>query len=248
MNPKPMSLPLPEPAAVPRPLPVGASLAGAPEGKRLAFVIATMVFGIADDVIACFLPPDKGWLVASILTAVLVLAILGFTAHYRDQFFARLFVFGLFAGFAELPADYYSVSVLKILVYPEQGPFILSSPLYMPFSYIVVMVQLGYLSYWLTGRWGLVWATVAITLLGGLNVPLYEFLARRAGFWHYQDCYLLFGAVPPMVIVTEAAFSLVLPLVVSWLPRVSWLWVAALGVLEGVWMLVVFYLGFRLTT
>jgi len=51
-----------------------------------------------------------------------------------------------------------------------------------------------------------------------------------------------------MVIVTEAAFSLVLPLVVSWLPRISWLWVAALGVLEGVWMLVVFYLGFRLTT
>lgn len=216
----------------------------------MAFVIVTMVFGIADDGIACFLPDPqaRGWLVASLLTAVLVLAIVGFAAYYRDQLFTRLLVFGLFAGFAELPADYYSVSVLEILVYPQHGPFILSSPLYMPFSYVVVMVQLGYLSYWFTRRWGLAWATVAITLLGGLNVPLYEYLAKRAGFWYYQDCYRIFDAVPPMVIVTEAAFSLVLPLAVSWLPRLPWRGVAALGVLEGLWMFVVFYVGYRLTT
>lgn len=234
-------------ATSPPPPPLPSGLAGAPDSRRLAFVIATMVFGVAGDVIATRLPPQHGWLVASILTAVLVLAMLAFIAFYRDHFFARLFVFGLFAGFAELGADHYSVSVLKILVYPQDGPFIVSSPLYMPFSYIVVMVQLGFLSYWLTQRWGLGWATLAITLLGGLNVPLYEFLARRAGFWHYQDCYLLFGAVPPMVIVTEAAFSLVLPWIVRYLPRLSWFWVAALGVLEGLWMWVVFYVGFRLT-
>jgi len=238
---------MPEPATLPTPPPPTVRLGGAPDATRLIFVLVTMGFSTVDDLVAYFLHSDKGWLIASALTVVLLAAILGFILHYRDDLFARLFVFGLFAGFAELPSDHYAVGVLKIMVYPLQGPFIWSSPLYMPFSYIIVMVQLGYLGYWFTQRWGLLWATVAIAVLGGVNVPLYEYLARRAEFWYYQDCHMLFGTVPYITIFTETFFSLVLPFLVSLLLRVSWPVVALLGVLEGAWMFVLFYFGFKLT-
>jgi hypothetical protein len=117
----------------------------------------------------------------------------------------------------------------------------------MPFSYVVVMVQLGYLAYWCTKRWGLGWATLAIAVLGGVNVPVYEFLARRAEFWTYHDCRMLFNTVPYITILSETLLSLVLPFLVSLVRRVSWPVVALLGVLEGAWMLVVFYFGFKLT-
>ena len=238
---------MPEPATLPTPPPPTVRLGGAPDSTRLIFVLVTMGFSTVDDLVAYFLHSDKGWLIASALTVVLLAAILGFIVHYRDELFARLFVFGLFAGFAELPSDHYAVGVLKIMVYPLQGPFIWSSPLYMPFSYIIVMVQLGYLGYWFTQRWGLLWATVAIAALGGVNVPLYEYLAKRAEFWYYQDCHMLFGTVPYITIFAETFFSLVLPFLVSLLLRVSWPVVALLGVLEGAWMFVLFYFGFKLT-
>ena len=93
----------------------------------------------------------------------------------------------------------------------------------------------------------MLWATVAIAVLGGVNVPLYEYLARRAEFWYYQDCNMLFGTVPYITIFAETFFSMVLPFLVSRLPRVSWPVVALLGVLEGAWMFVLFYFGFKLT-
>lgn len=220
---------------------------GAPDSTRLIFVLITMGLSNVDDLLAYWLHTDKGWIIASALTGLLLAAIVGFIIHYRDELFARLALFGLFAGFAELPADHYAVAVVKILVYPLHGPFIWSSPLYMPFSYIIVMVQLGYLGYWLTQRWGLVWATVAIAVLGGVNVPLYEYLANRAEFWYYHDCHMLFGTVPYITIFTETFFSLVLPFLVSLLPRVSWPVVALLGALEGAWMFVLFYFGFKVT-
>ena len=45
----------------------------------------------------------------------------------------------------------------------------------MPFAYIVVLVQLGYLAYWMTQKWGVGTATILSGVIGGVNVPLYEF-------------------------------------------------------------------------
>jgi len=238
-----MSAPAPPTASSPP----ASGAGGAPDSTRLIFVLITMGLSNVDDLLAYWLHTDEGWIIASALTLLLLTAIVGFIVHYRDELFARLALFGLFAGFAELPADHYAVAVVKILVYPLQGPFIWSSPLYMPFSYIIVMVQLGYLGYWLTQRWGLLWATVAIAVLGGVNVPLYEYLANRAEFWSYHNCHMLFGTVPYITVFAETFFSLVLPFLVSLLPRVSWPVVALLGVLEGAWMFVLFYFGFKVT-
>ncbi len=210
----------------------------------MRFVIGMIVFSGLADSIACHFA--LGWRVAAWLTVVLVLSIVTFTAYYRDKLFAQLFLFGLVAGFAELPADHSAVAVYKILVYPLHGPFVWSSPLYMPFSYIIVMVQLGYLSLWMTKRWGLLRATLAIAIFGGINVPSYEYLAKGAEFWYYQNCNMIFGAVPYVTIFSETLFSLVLPVVVAQFHKVRWQWIVLFGLLEGAWMWLTFVLGIKL--
>lgn len=182
-----------------------------------------------------------GWAAAAVITFAINAAILAFVFLRRDRLMGQLFVLGLVAGFAELPSDHFSVSIIRTLVYAEGGSFIWTSPSYMPFAYVVVIVQLGYLAYWMTQRWGLVTATILAAVIGGINVPTYEYLAKGAHYWYYRDCNMLFGTVPYYIIGGEMALVGVLPLMTSQFPRASWPTVVGLGLLEGL----VMYIGWR---
>jgi hypothetical protein len=218
---------------------------GPGECPRLRFILVTLILAVGLDVLAAVL--DLGWQAAASITFGLNLVLLGFIFVRRDRLLGQLFIFGVVAGFMELPSDYYSVSVINALVYTHGGWFIWKSPFYMPFSYIVVLVQIGYLGYWLTGRFGLWPACLLTGLLGGLNVPLYEYLAKYAGYWHYRNCRMILEAVPYYIIAGEFLFAFVLPLLVGWFARARWPTIVLLGLLEGIWMFIAWAGSYQIT-
>jgi Domain of unknown function (DUF6989) len=97
----------------------------------------------------------------------------------RDLLLARFVLFGLAVGFAELPADAWLVDYTRTLDYSiGGGQMIWRSPLWMPLAWEVVAVQFGYIGLRLWERFG--WAgLLMIGLLGAINIPFYEEMARR---------------------------------------------------------------------
>src|SRR5262249_11861251 len=109
------------------------------ERIRLRFILGTLVLAVGLDILAACL--HLGWVAAAGITYGLNAILLAFIIARKDRLLGQLFVFGLAAGFTELPSDHYSVVTIQALVYTPEGPFIWTSPLYMPFSYVVVLVQ-----------------------------------------------------------------------------------------------------------
>jgi hypothetical protein len=186
--------------------------------------------------------PWAAWGLSILLNGI----ILVHAVWHRDAFIGRLFLFGVIAGFAELPSDYFSVVTGDTLVYPEVGPFIWTSPAYMPFGYSILLVQFGWIARWFTKRFGMPLAILLAGLMGGVNVPFYEFFAKGAGFWEYQNLDMLFGTVPYYIIAGEFVFVAVLPFIVRRLERSGWLEPVFWGLVEGVVMYVAWWGGFQL--
>jgi len=173
-----------------------------------------------------------GWPAAAGLTAVEVGLAVAVAVWRRDALLGRLALFGLVAGFAELPADVLSVRIFQTLVYPPE-PLIWASPAYMPFSWMAVMVQMGLVTWLLLPRLGR-WRTSALmALIGATYVVTYECLAHGANFWVYQDCPMLFGLAPYYVMAAEALILAALPWLVQGIEALSPSRAARRGLLAG---------------
>jgi hypothetical protein len=188
---------------------------------------------------------------ALLFTPLLALAIALHAWRARDAFLGRLLLFGLVVGVGELPADWYGVEGNRTLVYPAGEPQLWASPLYMPLSWAVMMVQLGVAADALTRRFGAPRAAVALAVLGGLNIPFYETLAFHAGWWHYRGTPLLLGITPHYVILAEVLLSAALPWVVSRVARVEagpsgLVALVGLGLAQAAWLLVTGVLAYLL--
>src|SRR6478736_8303735 len=84
----------------------------------------------------------------------------------------------------------------------------------------VVAVQFGYigLRLWeLFGKTGL----LMIGLLGAINIPFYEKMARRIHWWQYSGCRMV-SYTPWYIIVGEFGIALVFALLALTLRRDSW--------------------------
>lgn len=180
---------------------------------RFRLILGTLGLSFVGNAVSAWF--SIGWISASIMTGVLLTWIVMHTARTRDPILTRLLAFGLFVGFGELPADHFGVVTTRTLVYPPGPPLIWDSPLYMPFAWVIVFVQLGYLAWWLSRRLGLRQTSLALAIFGGINIPIYEFLAKYANFWFYRNTPMLFGVTPYYVILAEALLSLALPLLVA---------------------------------
>ena len=155
----------------------------------------------------------------------------------KNSLFIKLLLFGFMAGVLELWADHYSVAIISTLIYPAGEPMIISSPLYMPLSWAIALTQLGYYSLLLV-RWkNLKVATALMAISGGMYIPMYENLAKNAGWWWYQNCSMLSNA-PYYIIICEALLSLTLPFLVYTIAKKDWKWAIILGILEGIWILI----------
>ena len=171
------------------------------EPKRLRVVLATIVI----NVVAVLLLTKVAWsdwrtgLALNLFDNALLV---GFVLLHHDGLLARLLLFGVVVGFAELPADAWLVEHTRTLDYAiGGGPMIWRSPIWMPIAWEIVAVQFGYLGLRLREHFGpFGWLITGV--LGAINIPFYEEMARRIHWWQYSNCRMISGT-PYYIIVAE---------------------------------------------
>jgi len=168
--------------------------------RDIRFVVFTIVMMIALNIPAGIF--KQGWISAAHHTALMCLLFLAYIIRYRDSYLLSWAIFGVAAGFTELIADWWLVNVTESLVYAPGEPMLVASPMYMPFAWALVMMQLGVVAHWLRENFSVAKAAVIAGMIGGVNIPLYESLARSADWWIYQKTPMLFGA-PYYIILGE---------------------------------------------
>ena len=169
--------------------------------------------------------------------------LLNFIFRHRDALLARFILFGLCVGFAELPADAWLVGVTHTLDYSiGGGPMIWRSPIWMPVAWEMVSVQFGYIGLLLWEKWGVggLWLT---GLLGAVNIPYYEEMARRIHWWLYGGCKMI-SFTPYYVIAGEFLIGILLAALASRLRRAGPIGAAALGLLGGAGIFIAYYAAF----
>jgi hypothetical protein len=179
---------------------------------------------------------EAGPLYASIVTYTLFAAYIIYAFIFRDIVLGRLIVFGTIAGILELVTDHYLVDTINSLVYPGMEAMIWSSPAYMPFAWANVLIQLGYYGLLLSKWKGWPAASIILGLAGACYIPLYEHLAKDAGWWWYNlNTPMIFNA-PIYVIVCEGLISLSLPFLLTRSSNKGLGFAALMGLLGGVWI------------
>jgi len=189
------------------------------ERDRLLVVIATIVINIVAVSLLTFVPWSD-WRTGVALNIVDNCLLVGFVLTKRDALLARFLLFGLVVGFTELAADAWLVDYTHTLDYSiGGGPMIWRSPVWMPLAWEVVAVQFGYIGLRLWERFSKL-GLLLIALLGAINIPFYEEMARRVHWWQYSGCRMI-SLTPWYIIRGEFGIALVFALLARTLRRGS---------------------------
>ena len=187
------------------------------ERGRLRVVVATIILNVAV-VSLLTLASWSDWRTGVALNFVDNALLLWFVIRHRDGLLGRLMLFGLAVGFAELPADAWLVDHTKTLSYATGGgPVLWRSPLWMPFAWEIVAVQFGYVGLRLRERFGGL-GLLLNGVLGAINIPFYEEMARRIHWWTYSNCRMISGT-PYYIILGEFGIAIALAILASPLRR-----------------------------
>ncbi len=188
---------------------------------------------------------SPGWIAAGLIVGINWVIFIVYFLVCRDQLLKRLMLFAIVGGWVELLADRWLVDITNSLVYQPGGPFVIRSPLYMPFAWGVVLIQTGYLGWRFLKLMGRGPAILLTGTLGASTIPLYEWWAKGAMWWHYQDTRML-GVVPLYIILGEFMITGGLVLLVERLEE-KFLWVSPLlGVIQGLWIWFCYAVAFSL--
>jgi uncharacterized protein DUF6989 len=202
------------------------------ERDRLLVVIATVVINVIAVSLLTF-APWSDWRTGVALNIVDNCLLVGFAILRRDALLARFLIFGLVVGFAELPADAWLVDYTQTLDYSiGGGPMIWRSPVWMPLAWEVVAVQFGYIGLRLWERFSQL-GLVMIGLLGAINIPFYEEMARRIHWWQYSGCRMI-SFTPLYIILGEFGIALAFTLLARRLRRGSFVTAITAGIAGGV--------------
>jgi len=225
------------------------SLTNAPdpalERGRLRVVIATIVINVVTVSLLTF-APWSDWRTGAALNVLDNCLLVGFTFVRRDALLARFLLFGVVAGVTELAADAWLVDYTCTLDYSiGGGPMIWRSPLWMPLAWEVVAVQFGYIGLRLWERFGKT-GLVMIGLLGAINIPFYEEMARRINWWQYSGCRMI-SYTPLYIILGELGIAVAFASLARTLRRDSWRLALVTGVAGGVSIFVCYAAAFLIT-
>ena len=189
---------------------------------------------------------QSGPIMASIITYGLYIFYWAYAWRTRNPLVLRLLILGTIAGVLELFTDHYLVETIDSLVYPGKELMLWSSPAYMPFAWSNVLLQLSFVGVLITSRLGVFRASIILCVAGGMYIPMYEHLAKDAGWWWYNlNTPMLFNA-PVYVILCEALISLSLPGLLYFSEHNTPLKTVLLGILEGVWIFVSAWLAYNI--
>jgi hypothetical protein len=125
------------------------------------------------------------------------------------------------------------------------GPMIWRSPLWMPLAWEVVAVQFGYIGLRLCERFGKI-GLLMIALLGAINIPFHEEMARRIHWWQYSGCHMI-SFTPWYIILSEFGIALAFALLARTLRRGSWREAVIAGTGGGFSIFVCYFLAFWVT-
>lgn len=215
------------------------------ERDRLRVMIATIVINIVSVSLLRFVPWSD-WRTGVALNIVDNCLLVGFVLVRRDALLARFLLFGLVVGFTELAADAWLVDYTHTLDYSiGGGPMIWRSPVWMPLAWEVVAVQFGYVGLRLWERFGKL-GLFLIALLGAINIPFYEEMARRIQWWQYSGCRMI-SFTPWYIIVGEFGIALVFALLARTLRRGSWHLAVAAGIVGGFSIFACYAIAFWVT-
>ena len=215
------------------------------ERDRLRVVIATIVINVVAVSLLTF-APWSDWRTGAALNLVDNCLLVGFIVVRRDALLARFLLFGVVVGLTELAADAWLVDYTRTLDYSiGGGPMIWRSPLWMPLAWEVVAVQFGYIGLRLWERFGKA-GLLMIGLLGAINIPFYEEMARRIHWWQYSGCRMI-SYTPWYIIVGEFGIALVFASLARTLRRDSWGVAVVAGVAGGASIFVCYALAFLIT-
>jgi hypothetical protein len=215
------------------------------ERGRLFVVIATIVINVIA-VSLLTLAPWSNWRTGAALNVIDNCLLVGFTVVRRDALLARFLLFGVVVGFVELAADAWLVDYTRTLDYSiGGGPMIWRSPLWMPLAWEVVAVQFGYIGLRLWERFGIT-GLLMIGLLGAINIPFYEEMARRIHWWQYSGCRMI-SYTPWYIILGESGIAVAFAFLARTLRRGSWAAALVSGVVGGASIFVCYASAFLIT-
>ena len=215
------------------------------ERDRLRVVIATIVINIVAVSLLTF-APWSDWRTGAALNFVDNCLLVGFVLGRSDALLTRFLLFGLVVGFTELAADAWLVDYTHTLDYSiGGGPMIWRSPIWMPLAWEVVAVQFGYIGLRLWERFGKL-GLFLIALLGAINIPFYEEMARRIHWWQYSGCRMI-SFTPWYIILGEFGIAVVFALLARTLRRGSVRAAIFAGVAGGISILVCYAVAFFIT-
>ena len=109
----------------------------------------------------------------------------------------------------------------------------------------VVAVQFGYVGLRLWERFGKI-GLLMIGLLGAINIPFYEEMARRIQWWQYNGCRMI-SFTPWYIVLGEFGIALVLAVLARTVRRGSWRQAVVAGIGSGFWIFVCYALAFWIT-
>lgn len=197
---------------------------------RLRVVLLTIAINVAG-VLLLTMAPWSDWRTGLALNLLDNVILIIFIIQRRDALLFRLLIFGLAVGVAELPADAWLVDTTKTLDYSiGGGPMLWRSPIWMPFAWQIVTIQFGYVGMLLWERFAAP-GLLMIGMLGAVNIPFYEEMARRISWWSYSNCKMI-SFTPYYIIAGEFGIAVALALLASRLRRGSYLsalWLGAAG-------------------
>jgi len=215
------------------------------ERERLLIVIATIFINVIAVSLLTFVPWSD-WRTGAALNIVDNCLLVGFTVVRRDGLLARFLLFGVVVGFTELIADAWLVDYTRTLDYSiGGGPMIWRSPLWMPLAWEVVAVQFGYIGLRLWERFGKA-GLLTIGLIGAINIPFYEEMARRIHWWQYSSCRMI-SYTPWYIILGEFGIAVVFAVLARTLRRGSWRAAILAGLTGGLAIFVCYVVAFVIT-
>ncbi len=215
------------------------------EARRLRIVLATIVINVIAVALLTF-APWSDWKTGLALNLIDNAMLLGFAVLYRDALLMRLMIFGLVTGFVELAADAWLVDYTRTLDYSVGGgPLLWRSPIWMPLAWEIVTVQFSCLGLWLRDRFGGA-GLAAVGVLGAINIPYYEEMARRIHWWQYSGCRMI-SNTPDYIILGEFGIAIALTLLAKPLRHGSATKTWWLGIAGGAAIFICYALAYGIT-
>lgn len=200
---------------------------------RTIFIFSCMALSIG--VLALFAWKFNGWIGASIWSYGFSAIYVAYALIRRDILMGRFLLFAVVTGFTELLPDAWLVSYTNTLFYPQDQPMLFKSPAYMPFSWVVVLIQVGYIGYLINKKYNLLITSIAVGILGSSIIPFYEYLAIHAGWWHYENA-SKWGLVPIYIFLAEGLLMLSIPDLFDRCERLKIKFIPVFGILQGLVM------------